>query len=120
MPPPADDPVCAKFQPNVFDPSRCHDCLRQKHSHAGAGPPTEAGSPASGKEIATGMGNRTRPTNETRTVTAEEEVSPLAVEVGDTSGRKEVGLEEGANRWRLKVDPGWGERARERERERET
>lgn len=31
-----DEPVCARFQPNVFDPSRCHDCLRQRRLHAGA------------------------------------------------------------------------------------
>ncbi|KAF3700511.1 TRIO and F-actin-binding protein Tara Trio-associated repeat on actin [Channa argus] len=30
-----------KFQPNIFDPSRCHDCLRQRHLHAGAGGSTE-------------------------------------------------------------------------------
>uniref|UniRef100_A0A3Q4M587 Uncharacterized protein n=1 Tax=Neolamprologus brichardi TaxID=32507 RepID=A0A3Q4M587_NEOBR len=26
-----DEPICPKFQPNIFDPSRCHDCLRQRH-----------------------------------------------------------------------------------------
>uniref|UniRef100_A0A3Q1I8K8 Uncharacterized protein n=1 Tax=Anabas testudineus TaxID=64144 RepID=A0A3Q1I8K8_ANATE len=25
------EPTCPKFQPNIFDPSRCHDCLRQRH-----------------------------------------------------------------------------------------
>ncbi|ROL15618.1 TRIO and F-actin-binding protein [Anabarilius grahami] len=29
----ADEPVCPKFQPNIFDSTRCHDCLRQKHLH---------------------------------------------------------------------------------------
>ncbi|KAK7939352.1 hypothetical protein WMY93_002678 [Mugilogobius chulae] len=35
-----DEPVCPKFQPNIFDPSRCHDCLRQRHLHSGAGEST--------------------------------------------------------------------------------
>ncbi|GAA6215553.1 serine/arginine repetitive matrix protein 2-like isoform X1 [Lates japonicus] len=35
------EPICPKFQPNIFDPSRCHDCLRQRHLHAGAGESTE-------------------------------------------------------------------------------
>lgn len=37
MPLSSDEPVCPKFQPNIFDPSRCHECLRQKHVHASAG-----------------------------------------------------------------------------------
>lgn len=37
MPLSSDEPVCPKFQPNIFDPSRCHECLRQKHLHATAG-----------------------------------------------------------------------------------
>lgn len=37
MPHSSDEPICPKFQPNIFDPSRCHECLRQKHLHAGAG-----------------------------------------------------------------------------------
>lgn len=37
MPLSSDEPVCPKFQPNIFDPSRCHECLRQKHMHASAG-----------------------------------------------------------------------------------
>nr|XP_020480562.1 TRIO and F-actin-binding protein isoform X2 [Monopterus albus] len=36
------EPICPKFQPNIFDPSRCHDCLRQRHLHAGAGESTGA------------------------------------------------------------------------------
>uniref|UniRef100_A0A8C6LYU9 Uncharacterized protein n=1 Tax=Nothobranchius furzeri TaxID=105023 RepID=A0A8C6LYU9_NOTFU len=32
-----DEPVCPKFQPNIFDPSRCHDCLRQRHLHTSSG-----------------------------------------------------------------------------------
>ncbi|KAL7379048.1 hypothetical protein ABVT39_022554 [Epinephelus coioides] len=36
MPVSGDEPICPKFQPNIFDPSRCHDCLRQRHLHAGA------------------------------------------------------------------------------------
>lgn len=42
MPVSGDEPICPKFQPNIFDPSRCHDCLRQRHLHAGAGESTEA------------------------------------------------------------------------------
>ncbi|XP_067333644.1 TRIO and F-actin-binding protein-like isoform X1 [Channa argus] len=41
MPHSVDEPICPKFQPNIFDPSRCHDCLRQRHLHAGAGGSTE-------------------------------------------------------------------------------
>ncbi|XP_055009058.1 serine/arginine repetitive matrix protein 2 [Boleophthalmus pectinirostris] len=41
MPTSPDEPVCPKFQPNIFDPSRCHDCLRQRHLHSGAGESTE-------------------------------------------------------------------------------
>lgn len=36
MSPTSEEPTCPKFQPNIFDPSRCHDCLRQKHLHSGA------------------------------------------------------------------------------------
>uniref|UniRef100_A0A3P8T2L5 Uncharacterized protein n=1 Tax=Amphiprion percula TaxID=161767 RepID=A0A3P8T2L5_AMPPE len=36
-----DEPICPKFQPNIFDPSRCHDCLRQRHLHTVAGEGTE-------------------------------------------------------------------------------
>lgn len=36
MSPTGEEPTCPKFQPNIFDPSRCHDCLRQKHLHSGA------------------------------------------------------------------------------------
>lgn len=36
MLPTSEEPTCPKFQPNIFDPSRCHDCLRQKHLHSGA------------------------------------------------------------------------------------
>lgn len=42
MPVSNDEPICPKFQPNIFDPSRCHDCLRQRHLHAGAGDSKEA------------------------------------------------------------------------------
>lgn len=42
MPLSGDEPICPKFQPNIFDPSRCHDCLRQRHLHASAGESTEA------------------------------------------------------------------------------
>ncbi|XP_061605908.1 uncharacterized protein LOC133466335 [Phyllopteryx taeniolatus] len=42
MPLSDDEPVCTKFEPNIFDPSRCHDCLRQRHRHHGAGDNTEA------------------------------------------------------------------------------
>ncbi|XP_057201365.1 serine/arginine repetitive matrix protein 2 [Triplophysa rosa] len=33
MPLTGDELVCPKFQPNIFDSTRCHDCLRQKHLH---------------------------------------------------------------------------------------
>ncbi|KAM8844552.1 uncharacterized protein AB9W97_000078 isoform 1-T2 [Spinachia spinachia] len=36
MPLSGDEFICSKFQPNIFDPSRCHDCLRQRRLHAGA------------------------------------------------------------------------------------
>lgn len=42
MSPTGEEPTCPKFQPNIFDPSRCHDCLRQKHLHAGVRESTEA------------------------------------------------------------------------------
>lgn len=42
MPLSGDEPTCPKFQPNIFDPSRCHDCLRQRHLHSGSGEGTEA------------------------------------------------------------------------------
>lgn len=41
MPLSGDEPICPKFQPNIFDPSRCHDCLRQRHLHTSAGESTE-------------------------------------------------------------------------------
>ncbi|XP_038844548.1 serine/arginine repetitive matrix protein 2 [Salvelinus namaycush] len=34
MPLSGDDLICPKFQPTIFDSSRCHDCLRQKHLHS--------------------------------------------------------------------------------------
>lgn len=37
MPFSVDEPICPKFQPNIFDPLRCHDCLRQRHLHSGSG-----------------------------------------------------------------------------------
>ncbi|KAK5624145.1 hypothetical protein CRENBAI_010943, partial [Crenichthys baileyi] len=37
----SDEPTCPKFQPNIFDPSRCHECLRQRHLHTSAGERTE-------------------------------------------------------------------------------
>ncbi|XP_028311944.1 serine/arginine repetitive matrix protein 2 [Gouania willdenowi] len=37
MPLSDDEPICPKFQPNIFDPSRCHDCLRQRRLHVGTG-----------------------------------------------------------------------------------
>lgn len=42
MSPTGEEPTCPKFQPNIFDPSRCHDCLRQKHLHSGARERAEA------------------------------------------------------------------------------
>ncbi|XP_042577098.1 serine/arginine repetitive matrix protein 2-like [Cyprinus carpio] len=33
MPLAGDELVCPKFQPNIFDSTRCHDCLRQKQLH---------------------------------------------------------------------------------------
>lgn len=63
MPLSSDEPVCPKFQPNIFDPSRCHDCLRQKHLHSSAGERTEAApqqistkEPGDGSKIGTGTG----------------------------------------------------------------
>ncbi|XP_015236325.1 PREDICTED: TRIO and F-actin-binding protein isoform X2 [Cyprinodon variegatus] len=37
----SDEPTCPKFQPNIFDPSRCHECLRQKHLHTSVAERTE-------------------------------------------------------------------------------
>lgn len=45
MSPTGEEPTCPKFQPNIFDPSRCHDCLRQKHLHSGARESAEATPP---------------------------------------------------------------------------
>lgn len=63
MPLSSDEPVCPKFQPNIFDPSRCHDCLRQKHLHASTGERIEAApqqictkEPGDGSKIGTGTG----------------------------------------------------------------
>ncbi|CAL8311418.1 unnamed protein product [Arctogadus glacialis] len=107
MPLPPEEPVCAEFQPNVFDPSRCHDCLRQKRVHAGAVTHTEEATPAAGTERATGFrsrtGNGSGASPETRTVTGEEEASPT-VRGRDVSGRKEAGREEEVDRLRLKDD----------------
>ncbi|XP_076608381.1 uncharacterized protein LOC143333891 [Chaetodon auriga] len=58
MPLSGDEPVCPKFQPNIFDPSRCHDCLRQRHLHAGAGASTEA-APQQKPTAETGTGTKT-------------------------------------------------------------
>lgn len=58
-----DEPICPKFQPNIFDPSRCHDCLRQRHLHAGEGESTEVtqqqiSAAESGAGAKTGIGSR--------------------------------------------------------------
>ncbi|MEQ2175774.1 hypothetical protein GOODEAATRI_021187 [Goodea atripinnis] len=37
----SDEPTCPRFQPNIFDPSRCHECLRQRHLHTSAGERTK-------------------------------------------------------------------------------
>lgn len=58
MPLSGDEPICPKFQPNIFDPSRCHDCLRQKHLHAGAGESAEA-APQQKSTAETGTGLKT-------------------------------------------------------------
>uniref|UniRef100_A0A3B4ZL01 Uncharacterized protein n=1 Tax=Stegastes partitus TaxID=144197 RepID=A0A3B4ZL01_9TELE len=68
-----DEPICPKFQPNIFDPSRCHDCLRQRHLHTFAGegaevapqqkPPAEPGTGAktgTAAGIGNGIGSNTR------------------------------------------------------------
>lgn len=36
------EPICPKFQPNVFDPSRCQECLRQRHLHSSSGETADA------------------------------------------------------------------------------
>lgn len=54
MPHSSDEPTCPKFQPNIFDPSRCHDCLRQRHLHAGAGESTDVPRQKSTAETETG------------------------------------------------------------------
>lgn len=58
MPLSGDEPICPKFQPNIFDPSRCHDCLRQRHLHSGAGDSTEA-APQQKSTAETGTGAKT-------------------------------------------------------------
>ncbi|KAG5832446.1 hypothetical protein ANANG_G00291260 [Anguilla anguilla] len=35
MPLPEEEVCCQKFQPNIFDPSRCFSCLRTKKQHSG-------------------------------------------------------------------------------------
>lgn len=59
MPLSSDEPVCPKFQPNIFDPSRCQECLRQKHMHASAGHASgaEAQQQISAKEAGDGSTN---------------------------------------------------------------
>lgn len=58
MPLSTDEPICPKFQPNIFDPSRCHDCLRQRHLHANAGESPEA-APQHKSTAETGNGAKT-------------------------------------------------------------
>ncbi|XP_047184127.1 filaggrin [Scophthalmus maximus] len=58
MPVSTEEPICPKFQPNIFDPSRCHDCLRQRHLHAGAGESAEA-APLQKSTAGTGAGGIT-------------------------------------------------------------
>lgn len=58
MPLSCDESICPKFQPNIFDPSRCHDCLRQRRLHAGAGDGAEA-APQQKSTAQTGIGAKT-------------------------------------------------------------
>uniref|UniRef100_A0AAY4D411 Uncharacterized protein n=1 Tax=Denticeps clupeoides TaxID=299321 RepID=A0AAY4D411_9TELE len=51
MPLSGEELICPKFQPNIFDSSRCHDCLRQKHLHTGKPPSQQENT---GTELGTG------------------------------------------------------------------
>lgn len=55
-----DEAACPKFQPNIFDPSRCHDCLHQRHLHSGTG---------GSREAAPQQKSTAQPKNEAKTVT---------------------------------------------------
>lgn len=59
MPASSDEPICPKFQPNIFDPSRCHDCLRQRHLHAGSGESGEAAAAQQKTTAEAGAGAKT-------------------------------------------------------------
>lgn len=58
MPISSDEPLCPKFQPNIFDPSRCHDCLRQRYLHTGTGESAEVASQQK-SSVDTGTGTKT-------------------------------------------------------------
>lgn len=56
------EPICPKFQPNVFDPSRCQECLRQRHLHSSSGETAEAAAQQKAlTEPETGTGTWTGP-----------------------------------------------------------
>ncbi|XP_061702009.1 TRIO and F-actin binding protein b isoform X1 [Syngnathoides biaculeatus] len=87
MPLADDETVCPEFQPNIFDPSRCHSCLRQRHLHrdteAGPQPKSNADSVA-GAKCGTGPCNGTLPpipsqSEERDTSTSKEDSEHLSV-----------------------------------------
>ncbi len=101
MPLSNDEPMCPKFQPNIFDPSRCHDCLRQRHLHAGTGESTEA-APQPKSTAETELGAKT---GTDTGVGLGKGVSiipiPSQTEERDTSSKVREKREEGGNRSRM-------------------
>ena len=101
----SEEPTCPKFQPNIFDPSRCHDCLRQRHLHTSAQERTEV-APQEKLQTETETGDKTgngaRPgfgIGSSRGVL----LTPIQsqAEEGDTSCKvgKKRGKEGGETRW---------------------
>lgn len=101
MSPTGEEPTCPKFQPNIFDPSRCHDCLRQKHLHSG----TKEGVEATPQQKSAAEPENAAKTQTDSGVGRVEGVAltpiPSQEEERDTSSKVGKKGEEGVQRWVL-------------------
>uniref|UniRef100_A0A3B1JS47 TRIO and F-actin binding protein n=1 Tax=Astyanax mexicanus TaxID=7994 RepID=A0A3B1JS47_ASTMX len=82
MPFSGDDLVCPKFQPNIFNSSRCHDCLRLEHAH------TPAHTPHTPAHTPTHTPQTPAHTTHTPAETHEREVNPTVESSGNISSQK--------------------------------
>lgn len=98
MSPTGEEPICPKFQPNIFDPSRCHDCLRQKHLHSGA---RESAEPTPQHKRPAEPENAAKTQTDSGAGPVKGALTPISSqeEERDTSSKVGKDKEEGVQRW---------------------